>query len=98
MSLLAKSRHYFVNGSVAILENGLLNLASDFYDTVYVRIDFQADNRCVFQMLVIDRSIVMEVCRNARCTSFFVHHYTNLFTFFKLRSFEDFFDLCVPSI
>ena len=39
-----------------------------------------------------------EVCRNARCTSFFVHHYTNLFTFFKLRSFEDFFDLCVPSI
>ena len=40
----------------------------------------------------------MEVCRNARCTSFFVHHYTNLFTFFKLRSFEDFFDLCVPSI
>ena len=29
---------------------------------------------------------------------FFVHHYTNLFTFFKLRSFEDFFDLCVPSI
>ena len=36
--------------------------------------------------------------RNARCTSFFVHHYTNLFTFFKLRSFEDFFDLCVPSI
>lgn len=59
MSLLAKSRHYFVNGSVAILENGLLNLASDFYDTVYVRIDFQADNRCVFQMLVIDRSIVI---------------------------------------
>ena len=42
--------------------------------------------------------ITMEVCRNARCTSFFVHHYTNLFTFFKLRSFEDFFDLCVPSI
>ena len=40
----------------------------------------------------------LEVCRNARCTSFFVHHYTNLFTFFKLRSFEDFFDLCVPSI
>lgn len=28
----------------------------------------------------------------------FVHHYTNLFIFFKLRSFEDFFDLCVPSI
>ena len=41
---------------------------------------------------------IREVCRNARCTSFFVHHYTNLFTFFKLRSFEDFFDLCVPSI
>ena len=41
---------------------------------------------------------IVEVCRNARCTSFFVHHYTNLFTFFKLRSFEDFFDLCVPSI
>ena len=40
----------------------------------------------------------VKVCRNARCTSFFVHHYTNLFTFFKLRSFEDFFDLCVPSI
>ena len=42
--------------------------------------------------------LTLEVCRNARCTSFFVHHYTNLFTFFKLRSFEDFFDLCVPSI
>ena len=24
--------------------------------------------------------------------SFFVHHYTNLFIFFKLQSFEDFFD------
>lgn len=49
----------------------------------------------------IDRKLYLfdkEVCRNARCTSFFVHHYTNLFTFFKLRSFEDFFDLCVPSI
>ena len=46
----------------------------------------------------LQRVYVMEVCRNARCTSFFVHHYTNLFTFFKLRSFEDFFDLCVPSI
>ena len=59
MSLLAKSRHYFVNGSVAILENGLLNLASDLYDTVYVCMDFQADNRCIFQMFVIDRSIVI---------------------------------------
>lgn len=48
----------------------------------------------------VNQSYLMmkEVCRNARCTSFFVHHYTNLFTFFKLRSFEDFFDLCVPSI
>ena len=59
MSLLAKSRHYFVNGPVAILENGLLNLASDLYDTVYVSMNFQADNRCIFQMFVIDRSIVI---------------------------------------
>ena len=51
-------------------------------------------------LFMLDRvhTIKKEVCRNARCTSFFVHHYTNLFTFFKLRSFEDFFDLCVPSI
>ena len=33
-----------------------------------------------------------EVYRNVRCTFFFVHHYTNLFIFFKLQSFEDFFD------
>ena len=39
----------------------------------------------------------VEVCRNVRCTSFFVHHYTNRFIIFKQRSFEDFFDLCVPS-
>ena len=52
-------------------------------------------NYLVFEWRWIDGG---EVCRNARCTSFFVHHYTNLFTFFKLRSFEDFFDLCVPSI
>ncbi len=38
-----------------------------------------------------------EVCRNARCTSFFVHRYTNRFIIFKLRYFEDFFDLCVSS-
>ena len=38
------------------------------------------------------------VCRNVRCTSFFVHHYTNWFIFSKQRSFEDFFDSCVPSI
>ena len=37
-----------------------------------------------------------EVCRNVRCTSFFVHHYTNRFIISKQRSFEDFFDLCVP--
>ena len=59
MSLLAKSRHYFVNGSVTILENGLLNLASDLYDTVYVSMNFQADNRCIFQMFVINWSIVI---------------------------------------
>ena len=39
----------------------------------------------------------VEVCRNVRCTSFFVHHYTNRFIISKQRSFEDFFDLCVPS-
>ena len=59
MSLLAKSRHYFVNGSVTILENGLLNLASDLYYTVYVSMNFQADNRCIFQMFIIDWSIVI---------------------------------------
>ena len=35
----------------------------------------------------------MEVCRNARCTFFFIHYYTTRFIFFKLRYFEDFFDL-----
>lgn len=59
MSLLAKSRHYFVNGSLIVPENGLLNLASDLHDTVYVCMNFQADNRCIFQMFVIDRSIVI---------------------------------------
>ena len=47
MSLLAKSRHYFVNGSLIVPENDLLNLASDLYDTVYVRIDFQAKDGSV---------------------------------------------------
>ncbi|TYK33653.1 hypothetical protein FNJ61_11775 [Bacteroides pyogenes] len=42
-------------------------------------------------------SVHQEVCRNARCTSFFVHRYTNRFIIFKLRYFEDFFDLCVSS-
>ena len=42
--------------------------------------------------------IQKRVCRNARCTFFFVHPYTNWFIFFKLRFFEDFFDLCVPGI
>lgn len=37
----------------------MLNLASDLYDTVYVRIDFQAKDGSVFQMFVIDRSIVI---------------------------------------
>lgn len=59
MSLLAKSRHYFVNGSLIVPENGMLNLASDLYDTVYVSMDFQAKDGSVFQMLVIDRSIVI---------------------------------------
>ena len=59
MYLLAKSRHYFVNGSLIVPENGLLNLASDLYDTVYVSMDFQAKDGSVFQMLVIDRSIVI---------------------------------------
>ena len=39
-----------------------------------------------------------EVCRNARCTFFFVHFYTNRLIFFMLRKFEDLFDLCVPNI
>ena len=39
-----------------------------------------------------------EVCRNARCTFFFIHYYTTRFIFFKLRYFEDFFDLCVRNI
>ena len=39
-----------------------------------------------------------EVCRNARCTFFFIHYYTTRFIFFKLRYFEDFFDLCVLNI
>ena len=64
MYLLAKSRHYFVNGSLIVPENGLLNLASDLYDTVYVRIDFQAKDGSVFQMLVIDRRIVIGCCDN----------------------------------
>ena len=59
MYLLAKSRHYFVNGSLIVPENGMLNLASDLYDTVYVSMDFQAKDGSVFQMLVIDRSIVI---------------------------------------
>ena len=59
MSLLAKSRHYFVNGSLIVPENGMLNLASDLYDTVYVSMDFQAKDGSVFQMFVIDRSIVI---------------------------------------
>ena len=33
------------------------------------------------------------MCRNARCTFFFIHYYTTRFIFFKLRYFEDFFDL-----
>ncbi len=33
-----------------------------------------------------------EVCRNARCTFFFIHYYTTRFIFFKLRYFEDFFE------
>ena len=40
----------------------------------------------------------MEVCRNARYTFFFIHYYTTRFIFFKLRYFEDFFDLCVRNI
>ena len=59
MSLLAKSRHYFVNGPVDIPENGLLNLFSDLHDTVYVCIDFQAKDGSIFQMSVIDRRIVI---------------------------------------
>ena len=59
MSLLAKSRHYFVNGSFVVPENGLLNLFSDLYDAVYVSIDYQAKAGSVFQMLVIERSIVI---------------------------------------
>ena len=59
MYLLAKSRHYFVNGSLIVPENGMLNLASDLYDTVYVSMDFQAKDGSVFQMFVIDRSIVI---------------------------------------
>ena len=39
-----------------------------------------------------------EVCRNARCTFFFVHYYTNRLIFFMLRKFADLFDLCVPNI
>ena len=39
-----------------------------------------------------------EVCRNARCTFFFVQYYTHRLIFFMLRKFEDLFDLCVPNI
>jgi len=67
---LSISRHYFVNGPVAILENGLLNLASDLYDTVYVRIDFQAKYGSVFQMVVIYRSIVIGCFNNRIIMSF----------------------------
>lgn len=43
-------------------------------------------------------AIKKEVCRNARYTFFFIHYYTTRFIFFKLRYFEDFFDLCVRNI
>lgn len=56
---LSISRHYFVNGSVVVPENGMFNLFSDLHDTVYVRINFQTKNRSVLQMVIIDRSIVI---------------------------------------
>ena len=40
----------------------------------------------------------MKVCRNTRCAFFFFIDYKNRFIFFKLRYFEDFFDLCVRNI
>ena len=39
-----------------------------------------------------------KVCRNTRCAFFFFIDYKNRFIFFKLRYFEDFFDLCVLNI
>lgn len=44
------------------------------------------------------RNLKKEVCRNVRYTFFFIHYYTTRFIFFKLRYFEDFFDLCVRNI
>lgn len=66
---LSISRHYFVNGSVVVPENGMFNLFSDLHDTVYVRIDFQTKDRSVLQMLIIDRSIVIG-CFNYRIAMF----------------------------
>ena len=39
-----------------------------------------------------------KVCRNTRCAFFFFVDYKNRLIFFKLRYFEDFFDLCVRNI
>ena len=48
-------------------------------------------------------SQMFELAKEWRCVvmhdaPLFIHHYTNRLIFFKLRSFEDFFDLCVSSI
>lgn len=61
---LSISRHYFINGSFVVPENGLLNLFSDLHDTVYVSMDFQAKDGSIFQMSVIDRSIVISCFDN----------------------------------
>ena len=74
-----------------------MKVSEQFKSTIKAYLDNMAAVDSLFAP-VYQKPTKKEVCRNARCTSFFVHHYTNLFTFFKLRSFEDFFDLCVPSI
>ena len=61
---LSISRHYFINCSFVVPENGLLNLFSDLHDTVYVSMDFQAKDGSIFQMSVIDRSIVISCFDN----------------------------------
>ena len=83
---------------------GLIQIISQLPVNSIIRINNQSiRNDNIFNLIKdyeikINFSTNMRVCRNARCTFFFVHYYKNRFIFFKLRSFEDFFDLCVSSI
>ena len=51
-----------------------------------------------------NKNMIQNICNKnegvsyTRCAFFFIHYYTTRFIFFKLRYFEDFFDLCVRNI